>query len=68
MDWQQAVSLAIVVLTTVLLVRDRVRARQRRKKTLCGGACHCAHVALSIDHLPISRVQEYTRNTELAPR
>jgi len=36
MDWQQAVSLAIVVVTVVLLVRGRFRTRQTGAHDCCG--------------------------------
>ena len=39
MDWQQAVSLAIVAVTAVLFVRSTIRARQTGGGHDCCGEC-----------------------------
>ena len=43
MDWQQVVTLLIVVLTAGLFILARFR--RRRSKTGCGSACGCAGAA-----------------------
>jgi len=39
-DWQQAVSLAIVALAAGLLARSFLR-RRSSARGVCGGGCHC---------------------------
>jgi len=41
MDWQQLASLAVVVVTGVLLVRSEWRRRRRAKLRACGSDCGC---------------------------
>jgi hypothetical protein len=44
-DWQQIVSLGIVILSAVLLVRGEIQKRRRAKLTGCGLDCGCGEPA-----------------------
>jgi hypothetical protein len=41
MDWQQPVSLAVVVFTVYFFVRHEIRARRRSRSRACGSDCGC---------------------------
>jgi hypothetical protein len=51
MDWQQIASLAIVAVTTVLLIGREIRRRRRPLKRACGGGCDCAEKPGPMQHL-----------------
>lgn len=42
MDWQQIISLLIVVISLVLITHSEWRKHQLRKNSTCGGECNCA--------------------------
>ena len=42
MDWQQLISLTIVVLTCALLIRYKVRKHQMARLRACGHDCDCS--------------------------